>query len=290
MFEISLRIIPGQHIAVEAILEELGAISISLQNAVDDPLFVQEVDDTPLWKQITLTALFQEKIELDHFQNTLEDILARPIKISTRIIGEQDWQNTWMQGLQPMRFGERLWVCPSWRTPPDPFAINIQIDPGLAFGTGTHPTTALCLEWLANNPPMHKVIIDFGCGSGILAIAAYYLGAKTVFAIDHDTQSIQTTRTNAERNHLLPNNQFKILISNDLSNVTCEVLIANVLLQPLVKLEQHFADAVTHSGKIILSGILQHQIEELVQAYQLHFNIDQIYSKNEWLLVAATRH
>ncbi len=136
---------------------------------------------------------------------------------------------------------------------------------------------------------MHKVIIDFGCGSGILAIAAYYLGAKTVFAIDHDTQSIQTTHINAVRNHLLPNNQLKILISNDLSGVTCKVLIANVLLQPLVKLEQHFADAVTHSGKIILSGILQHQFEELAQAYQPHFNIDQIYSKNEWLLVAATR-
>ncbi len=106
MFEISLRINPGQHIAVEVILEELGAISISLQNAVDDTLFVQEFGDTPLWKQITLTALFQDKIELDHFQNTLEDLLARPIKISTRIIGEQDLQNTWMQGLQPMQFGE----------------------------------------------------------------------------------------------------------------------------------------------------------------------------------------
>lgn len=153
MFEINLCITPTPHVAVEAILEELGAISICLQNAVDDPVFVEEVGDIPLWKQITITALFNEKIELDRLQNTLEDILAHPIEISTRIIGEQDWQNSWMKGLQPMQFGERLWVCPSWCTPPDPFAINIQLDAVLAFGTGTHPTTALCLEWLANNSP-----------------------------------------------------------------------------------------------------------------------------------------
>ena len=289
MFEIKLCITPTQHVAVEAILEELGAISISLQNTVDDPVYIEEVGDTPLWKQITLTALFKEKIELNRLQNTLEDILARPIEISTRIIGELDWQKTWMQGLQPMQFGERLWICPSWCTPPDPFAINIQLDPGLAFGTGSHPTTALCLEWLANNSPIHKVVIDFGCGSGILAIAAYYLGAETVFAIDHDVQAIQATRANADRNYLLQNNHFNILITNDFSDLVCDVLIANVLLQPLIKLEQQFAETVRHSGKVVLSGILQPQFEELAQAYRLHFNIDHIYSKNEWLLVEATR-
>jgi ribosomal protein L11 methyltransferase len=288
VFEISLCITSTQHIAVEAVLEELGALSISLHDAVDDPVFVLEVDETPLWKQITLTALFEEKLELAPLQHTLEEILACPLEISIRTIDEQDWQNTWLQGLQPMQFGERLWICPSWCTSPDPFAVNIQLDPGIAFGTGTHPTTALCIEWLANHPPCNKAVIDFGCGSGILAITAHYLGAKSVLAFDHDPQAVQATRANAICNQL-SNCQIKVAVANEIKDETCEVLLANVLLQPLITLEQNFADTVQSTGKIILSGILQSQLDELTQAYQTHFDIHQIYIKNEWLLVEATR-
>lgn len=213
MFEISLRLTHTQHVAVEVILEELGAISISLHDAADNPVFVEEVGETPLWKQITLTALFKEDIELNRLQNMLENALACPIEISKQTIEEQDWQHTWMQGLQPMQFGERLWVCPSWYRLPDPCAINIQLDPGLAIGTGTRPTTTLCLGWLANHPPINKAVIDFGCGSGILAIAAYYLGAKTVCAIDHDPQAIQATRVNADCNHV-PKEKLEILVAD----------------------------------------------------------------------------
>ena len=289
MFEINLRISPPQHIAVEAVLEELGATSISLCEAVDEPVFVQAVDEMPLWKQITLSALFNEQIELDYLRNTLEDILNCPIEISIQAIDEQDWQQSYMQTIQPTQFGKRLWICPSWCTSPDPFAINIRLDPGLAFGTGAHPTTALCLEWLANHPPSDQSVIDFGCGSGILAIAAYYLGAKSILAVDHDPQAIQATYANASCNHLF-NNKLKIVSANNLRSAACDVLIANVLLQPLVKLKQDFAHAVLPAGKIILSGILPPQLGELTQAYQTSFDIDQIYSKNEWLLIEATRH
>ena len=277
-----------QHIAVEIILEEFGASSISLHDAADNPVFIEELDETPLWEQITLTALFKNEIDLNHLQNILENTLDSSIEITPRSIDEKDWQLTWAQGLQPMLFGERLWVCPSCCIAADPFAINIKLDPGLAFGTGTHPTTALCLEWLANHPPANKTLIDFGCGSGILAIAAYYLGAKTICAIDHDLQAIQATRENADRNHV-PKNQFKIVLADDLSNATCDVLIANILLRPLIKLKKPLAEMPLPAGKLILSGILQHQLEELTQTYQSHFDIEQIYSKNEWLLVEATR-
>ena len=154
----------------------------------------------PLWRQITLTALFVEDIELQTLQNPIEEALASPVELSKREIQDQDWQKKWMQNFQPMQFSERLWVCPSWITYPDPFAINIQLDPGLAFGTGTHPTTALCMQWLANYSLADKTVMDFGCGSGILAIAAYYLGAKKIVAIDHDPQAIQATGLNANIN------------------------------------------------------------------------------------------
>ncbi len=288
MFEISLNVTPAQHIAVEAILEDLGTLSISLLDAEDEPVFVYKPNENPLWNKIVLTALFAKKPNLDKLRNTLEKVLACPIEISTRIIQEQDWQDTWKQGLQPMQFGERLWVCPSWCTSPDPFAINLRLDPGIAFGTGSHPTTALCLEWLAKNPPVNKQVADFGCGSGILAIASYFLGAKSITAIDHDTQATQATHVNLKHN-CVPQDSFNIVTSTHLDTANYDLIMANVLLKPLIELEYEFARSVVTNGKIILSGILQQQLPELSQCYKIHFNIDNISTKNEWLLIAATR-
>jgi len=153
----------------------------------------------------------------------------------------------------------------------------------------THPTTALCLEWLAEHTVMYQTVIDFGCGSGILAIAAYYLGAKTILAIDYDIQASQATHANAIKN-FVPENQFSVSTADDdLIEHTCDLLIANILLRPLLNLEQQFAKSVVPAGKIILSGIFEQQLEELTQAYQPHFSIDQVYSKKEWLLVEASR-
>lgn len=288
MFEISLRITPAQHIAVEAILEERGAISISLQDAEDNPIFVHHVNETPLWKQITLTALFDNKIELQSLQNTLENILTCPIEISKQVVNEQDWLTTWKQGFEPLQFGDRLWVCPSWRTTPDPFAINIQLDPGIAFGTGAHPTTALCLEWLASHPPTNQNVIDFGCGSGILAIAAFYLGANSIMAIDHDPQATQSTCNNIKRN-FIARHAINVVNASEVSEMRYDLIMANVLLQPLIQLEPHFATSIVTEGKIILSGILQQQYPEIERCYSIHFCINKIYSKKEWLLVEATR-
>ncbi len=278
MFEISLRLECHQYLATEILLDELGAVSISIVDAEDSPIFVEEINTTPLWQQITLTALFIEDIELQTLQNPIEDALAAPVELS---------KQKWMQNLKPMQFSERLWVCPSWMTYPDPFAINIQLDPGLAFGTGTHPTTALCIQRLANYSLADKTVMDFGCGSGILAIAAYYLGAKKIIAIDHDPQAIQATGLNANLNGV-DSEMLQIILADSPPQQSCDVIIANVLLQPLLKYSADFAKAMSPSSKIILSGILEQQLEQMKQVYEPTFKFDNIHSKKEWLLIEAS--
>ncbi len=287
MFEISLRIQRSQTLACEILLEDQDAISISLEDAEDAPIFVEQVGSTPLWQYITLTALFTDEIDLQSLQNRLEQALETAVEINQREIQAQDWQRSWMQNFQPLQFGERLWVCPSWTTYPDPFAINIRLDPGMAFGTGTHGTTALCLQWLAKHSLSNKTVIDFGCGSGILAIAAYYLGAKNVYAIDHDPQAIQATKLNAAKNGV-DKTCMHIRLDNKPTQQSCDVLIANVLLTPLIELAPRFAKILLPEGKIILSGILEQQLEELKAVYQSYFTIDAIHTKNEWLLIEAS--
>lgn len=287
MFEISLRLERHQYLATEILLDELGAIAISIVDAEDSPIFIEEVDSTPLWKQITLTALYIEDIKLSLLQNTIEDALVAPVEIKKRKIKDQDWQKKCLQNFQPLQFSERLWVCPSWMTSPDPFAINIRLDPGLAFGTGTHPTTELCLQWLANYPLMNKTVMDFGCGSGILAIAAYYLGAKQIIAIDHDPQAIQATGVNAYKNNI-DQGILTAILANRPTDQRCDVVIANVLLLPLLKFSAYLAKAMLPTSKIILSGILEQQLEQIKQVYQPTFKIDNIYSKNQWLLIEAS--
>ncbi len=289
MFEVSLRLERHQYLATEILLDELDAVSISIVDAEDTPVFVKELNTTPLWPSITLTALFLEDVDLAHVQNTIEEALAAPIELSKQKLEEQDWQKKWMQNLQPIQFGERLWVCPSWITYPDPFAVNIQLEPGLAFGTGTHPTTELCLQWLANYPLSGKSVMDFGCGSGILSIAAYYLGAKQITAIDHDPQAIQATRANAIKNNVNLD-KLNTILADRPTDQCCDVLIANVLLLPLLEFNTDFAKVMLPTSKIILSGILESQLEQVKQVYQTTFKLDNIHSKNEWLLIEASLH
>lgn len=287
MFEISLRIQRNQTVACEIILEEQGAVSISLEDAEDTPVFVEQVGATPLWQYVSITALFTERLNLLDIQNRIEHALESAIEINQREVQIQDWQTAWMQRFQPMQFGERLWVCPSWLTYPDPFAINIQLDPGMAFGTGTHDTTSLCLNWLTNYPLSGKTVIDFGCGSGILAIAAYFLGADKIFAIDHDAQAIEATKLNAAKNDIDESN-FHTSLASQPPQKKCDVLIANILLTPLIQLAPTFSKVLLAEGKLILSGILIQQIRELETAYQPYFTFNTIHSKNEWLLVEAS--
>ena len=287
MFEIRVRLSRSQILATEILLEDLGANAISLEDAEDQPMFVEEVGNTPLWPYTTLTALFSQEPNIHNLQQRLEEALTASIEINKKEILEQDWQKQSMQNFQPIQFGERLWVCPTWANYPDPFAINIRLAPGLAFGTGSHATTSLCLEWLNKCSLSGNTVMDFGCGSGILAIAAYFLGAKKIYAIDHDPQAVQATQMNAKNNQV-DESVLQINLASTPTQQNCDIIIANVLLQPLIELSTHFAERLSPASKLILSGILEQQLEQLQTAYQPYFEFDAIHSKNEWLLVEAS--
>ena len=287
MFEISIRLHRTQTIAAEILLENFGSISISLEDAEDNAVFIEQVDSMPLWQNVTLKALFTGNIDELDLQKKLENVLNNAIELDKQQIDAQDQQNKWIQNLQAMHFGERLWICPTPITCPDPFAINIRLDPGLAFGTGSHATTSLCLDWLTKYSIQDKCVMDFGCGSGILSIAAYYLGARRVYAIDHDPQAIQATQMNAEKNQV-DDKVLEINLGSSPNQLNCDVIIANILLKPLISLREQFARCASPEGKLILSGILEEQLVQLEKSYQSYFKFDVIHSKKEWLLIEAS--
>jgi ribosomal protein L11 methyltransferase len=192
-----------------------------------------------------------------------------------------------MDNFHPMQFGQRLWVCPSWRDVPDPNAVNVMLDPGLAFGTGTHPTTALCLRWLDGQDVEGKQVVDFGCGSGILAIAALTLGAKNVVAIDIDPQALDATQDNAQRNQV--EQGVTCYLPADAPNLTVDIVMANILSGPLLQLRETITAYCRPGGKLVLSGILAEQIDSIEQAYAQDFDLAPSAIDGEWARVSGTR-
>ena len=174
------------------------------------------------------------------------------------ILEDKDWVREWMDQFHPVQFGARLWICPSWLTPPEPTAINVMLDPGLAFGTGTHATTALCLEWLDSAPLSGKLVIDYGCGSGILGIAALKLGGNKTYAIDIDPQALLATRQNAEQNQIT-DQQLEVYYPQSCPLDMADILIANILAGPLASLAQTLNSLIRPGGLLALSGVLEHK-------------------------------
>src|SRR5690625_5202422 len=189
---------------VEELLLELGALSITLLDRADQPLLEPAPGELPLWQQVRIQALFEADTDPAALAANLQRRAGQELALHWQTLPDQDWERAWMADFQPRRLGRRLWVCPSWCPPPEPDAINLLLDPGLAFGTGTHATTALCLEWLDSQSLEGVTVLDYGCGSGILAIAALLLGAETAVAVDHDPQALTAPRANAEPNGIPP--------------------------------------------------------------------------------------
>lgn len=270
-------------------LSIIGAVSVTLQDAADQPLLEPGVGETPLWNQIVVTGLFDAASNVDsliaHMQKLIGTDTLPPWRVSS--LEDKAWEREWMQHFQPMRFGTRTWICPSWRQPPDPDAANIYLDPGLAFGTGTHPTTALCLKWLDQHIKGGEIVIDFGCGSGILGIGALKLGAATVWAVDNDPQALVATRDNALKNRIEAN--LKILGVNDLIPVKSDILLANILANPLISLATLFAEKVKPGGVAILSGILLEQQSMVLQAYSSDFKLISSAQKEDWIRLDLQR-
>jgi ribosomal protein L11 methyltransferase len=268
------------------LLNEANALAITFEDAQDQPLYEPELDTTPLWKQTQIIALFEEGDDLAYLLQKIQQ--HAQISYTMETLKDQDWVQKTQQDFPPLKFGKRLWICPSWQNLSDISGIIIRLDPGLAFGTGTHPTTALCLEWLEENLQGNPKVLDYGCGSGILAIAALKLGAKMAWAVDHDPQAIEATQENGRNNQLYPPT-LVVTIPEKLPSWTPDILLANILAQPLINLSEKFSQLLIPGGKLVLSGILQDQIAEVVAAYSPCFEIIDIISKEEWIRIAAKR-
>jgi ribosomal protein L11 methyltransferase len=266
-------------------LEELGAVSITLTDQNDNPVLEPAPGTTPLWPDVILTALFSEEEQANIACEQL--VKNHPhMHCSINIIPEKDWERVWMDDFKPQKFGNRLWICPSWLTPPDPNATNLILDPGLAFGTGTHPTTSLCLHWLDQADLQGKRVIDYGCGSGILALAALKLGATFLHAVDIDPQALQAVQNNAETNHI---DACQLAMSfPDALHTSADVIIANILLEPLIQLQERFHALLNKHGKLVVSGILNDQAPILINQYQQHFIHEKTQQQGDWSLIVFT--
>lgn len=269
--------------------DTLGALSVTLQDAADQPLFEPPPGATPLWSQVRVTALFEHGADLVRIRAALANRFGGDCadRLQIESLDDRDWVRAWMDGYAPMRFGERLWIVPTGFDAPDPQGVNLLLDPGLAFGTGTHPTTALCLEWLDAHPPLDQVVIDYGCGSGILGIAALKLGAREVWAVDNDPQALVATVDNAERNGVA--GRVKAVLPGDLPAVPADLLIANILANPLIELAPRFASLLRPGGGLVLSGILAEQAETVSAAYLAGFAMQPPAQREDWVRLEGVR-
>ena len=269
-------------------LSECGAGAVTFQDSADQPIYEPDIGSTPLWRTTNVIALFDAETNVDEVLARLESQLAPNSIPKHRIeaVEDKDWIREWMDNFQPINFGQRLWICPSWLEPPQPDATNIMLDPGLAFGTGTHPTTALCLNWLDQADIKDKYIIDYGCGSGILAIAAALLGAKKVIGVDTDPQALEATKANAERNGV----QIETYLPEDCPSQTADILLANILAGPLQSLAPTFARLCKSNAELVLSGILESQSEQVSEHYNSWFHMDPAEQKQEWTRLTGQRH
>lgn len=287
--QIRLAITPDQASALEDQLLELGAVSVTFMDAEDQPIFEPDLGTTPLWSHTHLLALFEDGTDGDAVLAHLSLLRGGELpEHQVERIEDQDWERSWMDNFQPMRFGRRLWIVPSWHQAPEPDAVNLLLDPGLAFGTGTHPTTALCLEWLDGQDLNDCTVLDFGCGSGILAIAALLLGAPRAVGTDIDPQALEASRDNAARNGIDPA-RFPVYLPADLPPQAADVVVANILAGPLVQLAPTITAQVAPGGRLALSGILAEQAEEVRAAYAGAFELDPTAEKDGWVRISGVR-
>ncbi|QXB53172.1 50S ribosomal protein L11 methyltransferase [Aeromonas sp. FDAARGOS 1415] len=266
-----------------------GAQAVTFMDAKDVPVYEPMPGETPLWGETEVMGLFDAETDPAPTIAFFQQIFGEDVGYKVEQLEDKDWVREWMDHFHPMQFGERLWICPSWRDVPDPEAVNVMLDPGLAFGTGTHPTTALCLQWLDGLDLAGKTVVDFGCGSGILGIAALKLGAARVIGIDIDPQAIQASRDNAERNGVA--GQIELYLPADQpQDVEADVVVANILAGPLRELAPLIAGHGKAGSLMALSGVLESQAPELETIYGQWFEMDPTAVKEEWCRLSGRKH
>jgi ribosomal protein L11 methyltransferase len=286
--QISVEVNGGlAEVATEAFVDA-GALSVTYQDAADEPILEPGLGEHPVWSATRVVALFPDDCDAGRTTQCLREAL-HDTGIDPRIerLEDRDWSCTWRETFHAMRFGARLWVVPTGEQAPESGAVTIHLDPGLAFGTGTHVTTALCLEWLDAHPPLEREVIDYGCGSGILAIAAGKLGARHVRAVDIDPQALLATRENAGRNGMGP--RVEVLFPEALDAPPVDLVIANILANPLIDLADTLATKVSQEGHIVLTGILVEQADDVMTAYRPWFEFREPVKREGWVLLEGVK-
>lgn len=273
-------------------LMEIGALSASIEDAnaettAEQAIFGEPGDPPPgIWQQNIVTAMFAENTDISQIISALKLATKIPqLQFNTEIIAEQDWVRATQAQFDPIKITDKMWIVPTWHVAPDVDAINIVLDPGLAFGTGSHPTTSLCLQWLSEQPLQNKSVLDYGCGSGILAIAAKKLGACPVSGVDIDSQAITASNYNGQQNQV----EINFFDADTFTDQTFDFVVANILSSALMVLAPALAKYCKTGAKLALSGILEEQKETLIARYSEWFNMDAHTQKDAWILLTGTK-
>lgn len=277
---------------IEDLMLEQGCSAVTMIDGADEPILEPIRGTTPLWQQTSLVGLYDAEFNTALVTDAVSSFFStqniEPCKAKIEILEDKDWEREWMENFHPIACGENLWVCPSWREPVDKNAVNLLLDPGLAFGTGTHPTTFLCLKWLDSQNMKGKTVVDFGCGSGILGIAALLLGADYFHGCDNDPQAVTATAENAKRNNI-NSDQYLVELPEDYQNPLVDVVMANILAGPLISLAEQLCQQIKPGGDLVLSGILEHQAQEVIAAYEPFIEFSPIVSQDEWVRLNGIR-
>jgi ribosomal protein L11 methyltransferase len=290
--ELRFNTTPHHIDSLEEWLFEQGALAVTLEDNADEPLLEPGPGETPLWQNIKLVALFETGLDLSLILANVPSQWVTALAAEAKFVPDQDWERAWMADFEPLQMGNRLWICPSWCEPPDPNAVNINLDPGLAFGTGTHPTTAMCLAQLDASIKPGVDLIDYGCGSGILAIAGLKLGASKAFAVDNDPQAVTATLDNAQRNAIAKEQLEVFLVSQADAKVRLrpvDLVIANILAGPLAALAPTLIDLIKPGGRLILAGLLSEQAAGLIDTYKPWVALTAVEEKEGWTLLAGEK-
>ena len=288
--EVSIGVTRKAAAQAELALEQLGALAVTLEDGADHPVLEPGPGETPLWPSVEVRGLFESGVDRGRVMDALHVVpgAGRAGAIRWRDVGDQDWERAWMDRFEPMQFGRHLWIVPGGMSiPHDPANTEISLDPGLAFGTGTHPTTALCLEWLDGQDLDGRVVVDYGCGSGVLAIAAALKGAEKVVCVDNDPQALQATEQNAARNGV--GGQVACYLADDCPDTKASLVLANILALPLIDLAPRLLALLGPGGDIVLSGILDEQATMVLDAYRDGLDSSAVERRDGWVRVHGVK-
>jgi len=272
---------------LELVFENLGALSVTMTDFKDEPQLEPAPGEIRLWSNTRISGLFSGDTDADALRSAINQHLNSELsrQLTLEVLEDQQWERAWLDRFHPMRFGQRLWICPHGQQDQitQENAITVMLDPGLAFGTGSHPTTALCLQWLDEYISAQETVLDYGCGSGILAIAALALGAQRAVAVDYDPQALIATQANALGNEV--SERLHSYSPKDCPADSFERVVANILAAPLIELAATLAGYCKTGGRIALSGILTQQADEVMQAYRPWFDLAKLQQQDDWCLI-----